>query len=178
MAAIDYGVALASLDVAIATATGADLALGTDIRARLAAKGADLTERFTGDVDTAKTAWAAAASAAFDEAEEAAGYVYSVVGAPAPPNITFNLYDDSEMRARLSAAEGLTTDAFLQRVIVQHRATWNAAFATRPAAATKYTSPSRTASDPHEAPMAPSSLEREIYALLAEAASWLALAAL
>lgn len=177
MSAIDYATMLASLDAALATATGADLALGTSVRGRLAAKGADLTQRFSAAVDTAKTAWAAAASAAFDEAEEAAGYVYSVAGEPAPPNITFNLYDDSEIRARLLAASGLTQDAFLQRVVAQHRATWRAAFDAGPAAATLYTSPVKTAADPNEAAMAPATLEREIYALLAEATSWLALAA-
>lgn len=177
MSAIDYATMLASLDAALATATGADLALGTDIRSNIATLGAELTARFTPSVDTAKTAWAAAASAAFDEAEEAAGYVYSVAGEPAPPNITFNLYDDSEMRARLSAAAALASNAFLQRVVSQHRATWNAAFSAGPESASEYTG-ARARLPYSRTVTSAASLERQIYVLLAEATSWLALAAL
>lgn len=180
MAAIDYASTLASLDAALATATGADATLGQEIRDRLAKLGARLTKWFDADASTAKTAWVTLATAAFNEAEEAAAFVYDQAGEPAPGNISFNQYSSAELLARLADAAALTSDTFLSRALTQHRSAFVAAF-NGTDDTSDYTAPIPRHVEggfvlgPDDAV---ATIEREFYALIqGDAASWLALAA-
>ena len=176
MSAIDYATTLTSLDAAIATASGEDLALLQDVRNRLAKKGAELTARWSAEVDTAKTAWSAAASAAFTQAKEAADYVITTAGQPAPPAITFNTYSSAEIVGRLSAAEEFASGA-VARALESYGSAFSRAWADTSEAPSLYTGARRNPSDPWAAPVAVAALEREIYALIAEATELLAMVA-
>jgi hypothetical protein len=178
---IDYSTTLAALDAALASAPSPEKEIGQDLRKRLASLGSELTVRFTTPVGNAKTAWAAAASAAFIEAAEAAGYIYSVKGEPAPPALVFHLYDPSELRQRLSDAAVLLerTDTFLARVISVHRSAWSAVWAAGGGLdGDAYFSLSKSPTNPHGERQSPAALERAIHTLISgDAAQWLALVA-
>lgn len=177
MSAIDYATMLASLDAALATATGADLALGTDIRSNIATLGAELTARFTPSVDTAKTAWAPRRQRPSMKPRKRRATCTASPASPRRPTSRSTCTTTARCARACPPAAALASNAFLQRVVSQHRATWNAAFSAGPESASEYTT-ARARLPYSRTVTSAASLERQIYALLAEATSWLALAAL
>lgn len=69
MPAIDWTTTLASLDGALAGATGTDLAVGAPIRDALARSGAKYDARWSLAIDAAKLAWLASAEEAHNQAD-------------------------------------------------------------------------------------------------------------
>jgi hypothetical protein len=131
---------VASIDAELASATGADLAVGTKIRATLNAAGTTYDARYDdAGVAAAKTAWLSAAELVHDDADHAARYAESLV-ASADPALTFDPYSSAAIIGRLANATKATLSATVRAFLSAHTSAVSTVYAG-PASAAIYFAP-------------------------------------
>lgn len=181
MAYLNWTAKLATLDAALGTATGADLAAGQQIRAELYNAGRKYEARWTASVSTARDAWITQATTAHDLADEAARYVEDEIGTADPP-LTFDQWSSTAILARLEAARTAALDLDRPAVVEtleRHRAAVGGAFGVGDAASSLYAAAEYvTGIARHvQEPSTVRALEMDTRTAMAAADDWIALVA-
>ena len=116
---VDWLPTQTSVDAALATAVGADFTVGTTRRVTLYSAGMKYDGRFNTTVNSSKGAWLAATQIVHDDADHAARYAESLVGAVGPP-LTFDPYSNAAIIKRIDEISGKTSTTTVKEMLAAH----------------------------------------------------------